>query len=174
MKKLQQLFLFALGLGLFSCATEEAVLDIDTFTEFSVPAGLNTIEAHYFLNFDVPIPFDRLTDEAGIDKGNITQFVPTRGTLIAARNTSADLQSIRSVNVFVLDPSNPDRRLEVYYMELVEPGPKTEINLFNTIRNLQSVITDDLATMEVRLEFVTPPRTTMELRLDMTFGVFAE
>ncbi len=169
--KIKLFFLFLILVSLVSCGKEEPTLEIGTFMEFSVPAGLSTIESHYFIQENTPILYDSQLSASGIDEASIEMFVAGRATLIPRSGRDFDLGFIRGVNVFLVEENG--KRNELFYLDLVPIGEKKEIRLFNSIVDLKGKIINDKATIETKLEFNTPPPTTYDLRLNMTFAVFA-
>jgi len=169
--KIKHIFLFIILISIVSCGKEEPVLEIGTFVEFSIPAGLSTLESHYFVRENVPILYDSQLSASGIDKNNIELFVAGRATLTPGSGKEFDLGFIRGVNVYLVEDNG--KRNELFYLDLVPIGNKDEIRLFNSIVDLQDRIVDDKATIETKLEFNTPPPSTYEFRLNMTFAVFA-
>lgn len=155
-----------------SCGSQDAVLEVNSFKEFQVPAGLSVIEAHYFSQRNIPVLFDNQVNAAGIPFDDISSFVPGRATLLPDNGRNFDMSFIRGVNIFLVDPVDSEKRYEIFYLDLVEPGEKTEIRLFNNITDLKDILQNDKAHIETRLEFYTPPPSTFEFRLNMTFSVF--
>lgn len=169
--KIKHIFLFLFLVSIVSCGKEEPTLEIGTFVEFSVPAGLSTIESHYFIRENVPILYDSQLSASGIDESNVEMFVAGAATLIPGSGRDFDLGFIRGVNVFLVEENG--KRNELFYLDLVPIGDKTEIRLFNSIVDLQDKIVNDRGTIETKLEFNTPPPTTYDFRLNMSFAVFA-
>lgn len=169
--KIKHIFLFLFLASIVSCGKEDPLIEIGTFVEFSVPAGLSTIESHYFVQENVPILYDSQISAAGIDEESVEMFIAGRATLIPRSGRDFDLAFIRGVNVFLVEENG--KRNELFYLDLVPIGEKQEIRLFNSIVDLKDKIVNDKGTIETKLEFNTPPPTTYEMRLNMTFSVFA-
>jgi len=169
---LKQLFLFTIISVLLSCSSQDAILEVNTFKEFNITAGLSTLEAHYFTRQNIPILFETQTNNSNIPIEDISSFTPSRANLVPGNGLNFDLSFIRSVNVFLLDPDDPEKRFEIFYMDLVEPGEKSEIRLFNNITDLKDILENDRANIGTRLEFYSPPPSSFDFRLNMTFAVF--
>lgn len=164
--------LLFLMLSLFSCGSEDAALSINSFVEFQVPPGLNSLETHYFIENDVPIQLETRTRDAGWQMDDLKSFLAGDATLMPGNGFEFDLGFIRSVNIFLIDPQDITKRHEIFYLDIVQPGAKTEIRLFNNITDLKELIENDKADLEVGLEFYAPPTSTFDFRLNMSFGVY--
>jgi hypothetical protein len=168
--KIKLFFLFLNLLFVVSCGREKPILEIGTFVEFSIPAGLSTIESHFFVQDNTPILYQSQLATTGIDPDNVDMFVSGTASLIPGAGRNFDLGFIRSVNVFLVEENG--RRNELFFLDFVPIGEKDEIELLGSIVDLKDKITDDRASIETRLEFNTPPPTTFDMRLNMTFVVF--
>lgn len=171
---IKQFFQIAIISLLIGCNSQDAVLEVDTFKEFNVTAGLSTLESHYFVQNNIPILYKTQLGNTGIPIENVSSFIPSRATLLPDNGLNFDMGFIRSVNVFLIDPTDPLKRHEIFYLDVVDPGEKSEIRLFNNITDFKDILQDDRATLETRLEFYIPPPSTFEFRLNMTFSVFTE
>jgi hypothetical protein len=170
--KVKHIFFILIFTSLVSCNRETPIIELRTFVEFTVPAGLSTIESHFFVSENTPIPFELQLQNASLDTSAVDLLVAGTGFLRPAVGRDTDLGFIRSVNVFLVEENG--RRNELLFLDFVPIGEKQEISLLNSIVDIKDRFMDDRATIETRLEFNTPPPTTTDLRLDMTFAVFGE
>ncbi|NNE27201.1 MAG: hypothetical protein HKN09_10185 [Saprospiraceae bacterium] len=174
MKKLKYLFTSLIICGLLSCGSTDAVFNVDTFTDFRITLGLNTIEAHYFVNQNVPVTLRTQLDNLNFTEEDIMQVVSDRALLYPKFNSNIDLDFINDVNVYLVDPDDFNKRTEIFYREFVPGGSKTEIQLFSNIPDVSDYLLKDKLIVEVRLELRRFPPSTFDARLDMSFGVFIE
>lgn len=152
-----------------SCNKIDPLVEIGTFQEFTIPAGLSTIESHFFVQNNTPILYESQISNAGIDEADVENLVAGSASLVAANGRTFDLGFIRSINVFLVEPDG--RRHELFYRDQVPLGDKQRIDMLNGITNLKDIIMNDRATIETKLDFYTPPITNREMRLNMTFSV---
>ena len=174
MKKLKSLCYSIVVCCLFSCGSSDALFTVDTFTDFTVTLGLNTIEAHYFVNQNVPVTLQTQLDNLNFTEDDIMMVVSDRATLYPKFNANIDLDFINDVNVYLLDPDNFNKRTEIFYREFIPGGSKSEIQLLSNIPDITDYLLDDKVIVEVRLELRRFPPSTFDVRLDMSFGVFIE
>ncbi len=171
-KKLQ---IFCLLFSIYtSCNSNDALFDVETFTEFQITLGLNTLAAHYFVNQNVPITLNTQLDNLNLSHMDITQVVANRATLYPKFNDNVSLEFIHSINIFLIDPDDMTKRKEIFFMDPVQLGQKSEIQLFSNIPDLTELLSNDKAIIETRLEFRQFPPATFDVRIDMSFSVFVE
>ena len=174
MKKLKILFSSLIICCLMSCGSSDALFTVDTFTDFRVTLGLNTIEAHYFVDQNVPITLRTQLDNLNFTEDDIMMVVSDRALLYPRFNAAVDLDFINDVNVFLVDPDNFNRRTEIFYREFIPGGSKSEIQLLSNIPDISDYLLKDKVIVEVKLELRRFPPSTFDARLDMSFGVFIE
>jgi len=156
-------------LSISSCGKIDPLVELSSFQEFVIPAGLSTIESHYFVQNNTPILYESTIANSGIDAADVENFVASTASLVPANGRDFDLGFVRSVNVFLVEPDG--RRHELFYIDQVPLGEKQRINMLNGITNLKDIIMNDRATIETKLDFYTPPITNREIRVNMTFAV---
>ncbi len=158
----------------FSCnKSNNALFEINTFGDFTVNAGLSTIETHYYYIDNVFIPLESSAAASGADLADINQVVANRAVLSPKFDETLDLDYINSVDVYAISKSDFTDRKEIFYMDIVPLGDKNRINLFSTIENLTDLFKDDRVIIEIQLDFRQFPPATTEFRLDMSFSAFA-
>ena len=160
--------LFSLCL-LASCSqNDEPLFIMPTQTDFQIPAGLNTIETHFFVQKNVSTFFQSVSTA---DTSAISQIIARRATLRPIFDV-LDLDYINSVVVYVLDPLDPNQKDEIFFREPIELGNKQEINLFSSSPNVKKYLVNDFMNLEVAINFRQLPTRTIDFRLDMSFSAF--
>lgn len=157
---------------LFSCGSQESLFELGTTTEFRVELGLSTIESHFFVKGNVPIPIEFNIQNRNLDPSELESVTPQRALLFPKFGDEIDLDFINAVNVFIIDPSNNNRRKEIFYQDFVPLGQKTSIELIPTLINIQNLVEADRAILEIKLELRQFPPQAFDLQLNMDFGVF--
>ena len=174
LKKIFSFPICVVFLILTSCGSQEALFQVETFTDFQISLGLNTLEAHYFVNQNVPVTLRTQLDNLKVNEADISQVVANEAVLYPKFNDNVSLEFIHDVNIFIVDPQNTDRRKEIFFREAIPAGQNTGIQLLSTISDLTEFMLDDKIIVETRLEFRQFPPATFDVRVDMKFGVYIE
>jgi len=174
MNKIQHIFLILISLYLVSCGNIDSLFEVRAESQFRIELGLNTLEAHYFRSTDVLIPYTTQLNGTGLVQDDITKFIASRAELRPKFGEQMNLDFINSVNVYILDPTDFNRRKEIFYIDFVEIGQANEIRLFNALNDITEFLVNDRAVIETRLEFRQFPPSSFDMRLDMTFSALAE
>ncbi|MBT8189233.1 MAG: hypothetical protein KJO29_02295 [Bacteroidia bacterium] len=156
------------------CGSNDAIFQVETFTDFQISLGLNTVEAHYFINPNVPVTLRTQLDILNLPESDISQVVANEAFLYPKFNDNVSLEFIHDVNIFIVDPENTNRRKEIFYREAIPAGQHSEIQLFSSITDVTEFMLDDKMIVETRLEFRQFPPATFDVRVDMKFGVYVE
>jgi len=149
------------------------LFEVDTFTELRVELGLSTTASHYYPQPNTLVPYTTRLESSGFTKDDIQKLIGSRATFRPKFNEDINLDFIHDVNVYILDPNDLSRRKEIFYLEGIEPGEKTEIRLFNTLNDITDFLVNDRAIIETRLELRQFPPASFEARVDMTFTALA-
>jgi len=168
------LFFSLISVLFLSCNSKDALFEIEMFTDFQISLGLNTLEAHYFVDTNTPATLSGQLQNLNIDPSEVSQVVANGATLRPKFGGEIDLDFINSVNVFLVDPVDLNRRTEIFFMDFVKFGTKDEIQLFSSISNVTELLLKNNLRIETRLEFRQFPPQTFEVIIDMGFSVFVE
>lgn len=177
MKKIQ-LSIFALVItSLFfasACGDEnEPLFTMETEARFTIPAGLNTIETYFFQLRDVPTFFDVFSSAVNLDSVDINQLIG-QNCILNPVGDVIDLDFINDMNIYILDPSDPNIRHEIFFRENIELGSKDNLRLFNSIVDVQEFMKLPDIDMEVEVRFRQITFRTVEYQLDMDFAAFGQ
>lgn len=155
-----------------SCSTREALFDVNSQTDFTIGAGLSIFETHNFVKDRVSIPVELTVQNLGLSGEDIAEVVPFSATIRSRFNDNADLDFINAVNIYLIE--TPDfRRRELFYLDFVPLGGKSEIELLPTLINIRDLLDNDRAIIEISLEFRQFPPSTIDMRAQMQFSGFA-
>jgi len=142
---------------------------VKTDTDFSLPGGLNQIETHYFVNNQVSTFWNTFSDASGLNESLIGSVFPNRATITS--RFGENLGHIVNVSVWIYDTSY-ENGTEIFYMEPVQQGDKTEIRLFSNITEVSDWIKNDKVLIELRIQVRQLIGATRDVRLNMDFAVF--
>lgn len=151
--------------------TEDPLFVLDTRADLIIPAGLNSIETHFFILRDIPTFFKSQSGLISSDTSQVASIYPRRASMTSVFG-NLDLNHIHSMEINLLDPLDQERRIKLFYMDFIEINEKTEIRLFNTNAEIKHFLTQDLFNIEVGILYRNPAFQTEEFRLEMDFAVF--
>lgn len=172
-KGLTLLLLIALICG--SCDKNNAPLfQMEMFFELDIPAGLNTIESHFFLIQDVPTFAEALLTGNGMspeDVGRINGLTANMTT----RFSGLDLDFIENVGVFVVNGNNFEDRDEAFYIfnDFVDFGSKTEIQMIPGLLDFKDQLLEETVDLELRINLRGFLPSELDTRVTLTFDVYA-
>lgn len=141
--------------------------------DFTLPAGLNTVEAHFFTFPGIPSRFDEQLAATGRPPTDIVSITPKYAELsIVFRDE--DLKFIRQVFVRIYDPFDPSQRsFEIFYLDPVPNNTRTLIRPFPGLSDVREIATRQVFGIEVGLSLwnVTPRSFDMRLQFDLSANV---
>ena len=170
MKKL--LFILFPACLILSCSgTDDRVFEIDNEIDFIIPGGLNLIETHFFPVNNVPTFWQSYLDNNGFSEEQLGDILPVRASVTS--RFGEDLNFINRISIWMYDTSF-DQGREIFYMDPVDFGAKTEIELFSNIAELSSLMKQSNVLLELRVTLRNVVATSTEIRLSMNFAVFPQ
>ena len=172
LNKLQILCFIGVMLLLNGCSKDDTpIFSTETFVNFEIPAGLNTIETHTFILEDVPLGIKSQLQAQSINEESIVRLLSSRG-LVEARFDDIDWNFVFEVSVRVLDNADNTMSEEIFYQDPVPLDTNDEIRLFSNITNLKDILITDVATFEVKFRLRNFSPTNIDTRLTMSFVAF--
>lgn len=155
-----------------SCSRVETLFEIPARVDMTIPAGLNTFDV-FGLDVCEPFLFEFALDTRGFDLAEIDRVVAIEGTFRSFFN-SGDLNFLNRIEIDVIDPLDPDRTREVFFVDPIPLGPKNEIELNPSLPDIQDFIFDgDKLIFRVEVTSRSIATTNVDIRIDMTFGAVA-
>ncbi len=156
----------------------QSLLEVKNQTDIQLIAGQGVISTHYYANFDVPTLWQSHITGSGIDTDAIGEIVANRATLQSVFGEDLNFVDRVSIYAYPNDPvayqNNQLVGTEIFFLDFVEFGSKTEIQLFGNLTVLNDIITEDRMIIEVRLNYRSITPTNINVRLNMEFSVFEE
>lgn len=175
---------YFIGICLFSIAfsacgkDEQSLFQIQMEAEFNLPAGLNTIETHYFYptqvgnsSINIPTNYNLFRSNAGISEQRIGAILANRSSLIAI--FGENLEFVNSVSMWAY-PVDSNEGIEIFYQDIIEFGNRSELRLFPSIANVKEVIALDEVVIELRLIMRSFTNQNIDIKVDLDFSVFEE
>jgi hypothetical protein len=150
-----------------SCGKDRQYIEQSLSVTFDIPAGLNTIESHYFRVNDVYLFLDETLNKNGLPIGASYEIGGSKA-LLTSRLSGVDYSIIEKISVFVVDKSNSLNRIEMFYNENISSQTLTSLKLLASISDISPYIHDKKIDLEVRIKF----RGFMpsQVKADLDFG----
>lgn len=165
--------LLIFGIIFGACSKDEKqFVEVKLDFELNLPAGLNSLETHYFVYDNVPNFYTQSLLSNGISKERVDKVTGYRARLSSSSGT-ANFELFRRISIFAVERNNPSNRLEMFYLDDIPFGISTEIDLLTSISNLKSIMeSDDLYTLEFQIEFKTFVPFDQRIKFDYSYVIF--
>lgn len=164
--------LFCILIGIAVCVSCNRLDDPD-FTHdlnisFDVPVALNTQETHYFQVPNVPTFLDLSLDPFALDYDDV-ESITSQSCRIAATGGTLDLDFIHRI---IVNAYTEDETTELFYLENIQFGNKTDIQLLASIPELKEVLAQEFVNLEVGMRFRQFPPANFTCQAQMKFSVY--
>ena len=170
MKHNYRIFLISI-LFYFGCSKEQAVLFSETLeVDFTIPAGLNTIETHTFIIKNIQTQFLNQCAIHGIDPQNVQEIFSTFGSF-QGKFESVDYSSLSKVQVNAVSATDNNIKGEMYYHEMLPFNATTELKLLSSTTNLINILKDETFQLEIKLNFKSFPIKSTVTRFKLGYAV---
>jgi hypothetical protein len=149
--------------------TPQALFSFTKEVTLEIPAGLNTIDTHNFLERDITNEVQLILDQRNLTWDDISRVDPGDVTL-----TSFDVSNyrfIQAVSILISNPANPAVEKEMAFLEPVPINTKGDLHLFPTLVDLKEILSGRMYTLrtKIKLRSITP--VFIEARLLIEFHV---
>ncbi len=135
---------------------------------FDVPAGLNYIDAHYFVLDEIPTFYDQIIGQQDVPAGAKITLVPERAVITSLFN-DIDFDFIDKVSVRIYTNNNPKDKPEAFYIEYIPTTVDNELQLIPTSFDAKPFLDYGIVNAEVRFFFKRTTPQSMNLRIVMDF-----
>jgi hypothetical protein len=154
-----------------SCGDKTVPLFTINYEEqFSIPAGLNTIETHTFVIKDIPALLETYKSTFNVLDEDIAAILPSRGKIDQVFS-NINFDFIQTVSIWMVSTIDADFRYELYYLDFVPLNTGNELKLLSGISNLKDIMEEGSFNLEIKLKFRTfPPNQTDNV---LNFGLVA-
>ncbi len=167
-------FLLLIVTTFFSCKKDQAPLfELDIFFELDIPAGLNTLESHFFIIEDVPTFALNALASNNLNISDISHANAITATL-ETRFSDLNLDFIENIGVHVLDENDFSMRDEAFYIfnDFVQFGDKIEIQMIPTLLDLKNDLLKETVDLEFKINLRSFLPQELDARVNMKFHVF--
>lgn len=168
MKKILPL-LFILPLLISNCKQEEPILFEMVYAEtFTIPAGLNPIDAHYFRIKDIPI--GTYLSSRGLSADEMNSINPKEGNFINILAGSANYNFIREVSIRIYTDDENDWK-ELFWHFLVPEETGDNLALPASLEDVKEYLNGSTFNLEIKLNLRGTPLQNIETQLRFSLGV---
>jgi hypothetical protein len=141
--------------------------------DFTLGAGLNTLQTHFYRTSGIQSQFQAELDAVARQESEITSITPKFAALSTVFQ-DADLDFIRQIFIRVFDPSDPDNtNREVFYLDPVPPNTRTIIRPFPGLANVKDITSLPVFGVEIGISLweITPRTYDMRLTLELSANI---
>lgn len=145
------------------------VFTLSHVQDFTVQAGLNTFETHFYVFPFVVSHFESQLDARDLTSEDIASVEPKFAELSTVFEDE-DLDFIHQISVRLFDPYDPDFNREIFYLDPVPHNARKVIRPFPGLADVKALVAAPSMGIEVRLSFrrVTPRSYDMRLSFDLS------
>ena len=153
----------------FGCSNvPEPLFEMRVEANLSIPAGLNSLDTHYFYIRDIPTRYRNFVGSDSALEG-IASVYPNSAT-ISALFANIDWAILREISIHAISQRDPEQRNEVFYFDRLDSNVK-DLNLFSSLSEVKDILLQDFITLEVRLNFNRSLPVEIDSRITMNFNV---
>lgn len=153
----------------FGCTNvPEPLFEMRLEADLTIPAGLNSLDTHYFYIRDVPTRYKNFVSGPTAIEG-IGSVYPNQGSIQSIFN-SIDWIILREISIHVISQQDPENRKEIFYFDRLDSNVK-DLTLLSSLSEVKDILLQDFITLEVRLNFNRSLPTEIESRITMNFNV---
>lgn len=167
--------IFALFAALsLSCNTASPSFYIFKENDITIPAGISTLETHFFVINNINNTFQAELDSRGILPDQIKSVNAGKGQFNPIFD-DFDYGIMREVSIWLVSVTDASVRKEIYYRDQIPLTEKNELRLLSGIANLKEfLLSEEKYNLEIQLKFRNFVPTELENRLTYNFAVFME
>lgn len=152
-----------------SCNNPDTAFMVDSFAQFTIPAGANPLLISVFEE-EVIFPFQSQLDVSEFTDADIVSVNADNAILLSAAGSSVDLNFIHVVEVFAVNPDDPSDSKEVFHIDPAEFGQKTDLRLFPSLPDIKDFVRNERIRLKIEMEFRVAPPRTLDMVLEMQFS----
>jgi len=166
------IFVISLCFFLLGCSNEgRELFDIRIETFFDIPAGLNSLETHFFIIRDVPTRIEAIGSNL---QDNEVLSVKSSTGVLRGRITSNDYRIIDQIAISAISSTDENNKKEIYWMDFIPLDQTGDLQLFSSLPNVREIILQETIDLEIKISFKSFTPVNMENRLIMNFKAFAD
>lgn len=143
------LFLFLATILFSNCGKDETILFSMPYQDsFEIPAGLNTIDNHYFVLENIPTNKTSLFNANNVTDEDIVTINPESCRLTAVFNSEYGFLFDVSVRMYTDDPLDYK---EIFYRENIPENTGSQLDLIPTLVNVRDFMMEETFNVEIVL-----------------------
>lgn len=173
--KIQRLnVLLMIVLCCYSCKKSTVPLfEMDLTFDLDIPAGLNTLESHFFIVQGVPTFIESQLNNNGLNIDDVG-FINAITANMETRFSGLDLDFVENIGVHLLEENEIDNRREAFYTfnDFVQLGSKTEIAMTPSLLNLKPELSNQTVDLEFKINLRGFLPSELDTRVTMKFHAF--
>jgi len=161
-----------LVLSSYSCDKDQVSFYIFKEHDFEIPAGLNTIETHFFVFRNIKNTLPQELYDQGLSFDDVNLVYAGRG-LIKPVFDDFQYGDIREVAIWVVSPTDPSIRHEIYYLDQIPYNLRGEMRLLSGIANLKEFLSlHSTYNLEIQIKFRNFVPANSLNRFTYSFAIF--
>lgn len=135
---------------------------------FEIPAGLNTIESHFFVIQDIPTNRDLFF--SSVDTSEVEIIIPNGARITSLDGSDIDFDFLFEVSVRLCSKDGSTCGREIFYRDEIPENVGSSLALIPNENNVKEELTSDNYTIEVVLKrLVTPSPRFIRAKIDLVF-----
>lgn len=166
-------FFFLLPLCLFNCNPDDNLtvafeMEYPNLT-FEIPAGLNTVESHFFVVNDIPTNKDFFF--GNVAEADIQTIVPAFARISSLDGNQVDYDFLFEISVRICaSGTSINCTREIFWRDQIPVNIGSSVNLIPNDIDVKEILTGETFTIEVvLLRMVSPPPSFINTRVELGF-----
>ncbi|MEL6389897.1 MAG: hypothetical protein AAFQ02_07020 [Bacteroidota bacterium] len=144
----------------------EPLFVMELESELIIPAGLNNLDTHFFIQRNIPTFASNYLTGSVSDEG-ISEILPNRAELFGQFD-AIDWGLVQEVSIWVQSTTDPELKKEVFYQDRINFSGVESLQMFGSLSEVKDMMLSDAINLEIRLRFrrVTPVEITSRLTMN--------
>lgn len=138
---------------------------------FTMPAGLNPFEIHYFVLRDIPLNKNFYFEQNNVTDQTRWRIKPQAARLLSVFG-SVDYDFIEEAAIVIFTEDHPNLNLELFFRNPVPLRQGPSLDLVPTLADIQSLLKNDKINLRIKLRLRAPTPEFVETHLN--FKLIAE
>jgi len=172
MKNFVWIVLLAITFG--ACNDDEGIelAEVPIRFEFEIPAGLNTVEDHFFEVSNILNITDQVLDGRGVDIADVTIIQP-KSARMSVLNDNTQLSFIDECSVSLFS-NEVGRKSEAFWTPQIPLNQNSVLDIPGTLIDAKDFLEQERLNFEVRLDTRTINSQFINIRMEVSFSVRGE
>lgn len=165
---MKQILLFlCVGILFSGCKNNDDYLfEMAYQTTFTIPAGINSFETHYFVIRDIPI--GNYLNANNLTVADLASINPGACRMSTIFSGSSDYDFIFNISIEIFEDDQESGR-EVFFRDNVPLNTGEDLDLLPSLIDVSDNYEDGRFSLRVGMLLRNPPQQTVETRLNFSF-----